>query len=608
MRKTLILLLTLLLALGATSTIVMAQATPAATDTEANKALIRELYDHFNANDLAGIAQLVSPTAVDHDAAPGQPSGPDGVVGAFAFLLAGFPDLKVSLEQLIAEDDFVVDRIIGLGTNTGSFAGLPPTGKPAAVEAIHIYRIENGQIAEMSHIEDLAAIFGQLGLIPGAPPAGPPATPSVVVPVSATPVDQATVEANKDLLTRMFDAVNTADVATLDSMFSPDFFNHNPNPGYPPDWEGLKATMLSFRGPFPDQVTTVNQVIGEGDLVVVHVTVRGTMEGEAYGTQPCQCKVEYDGINIVRVENGLIVENWSIYEVVSLLMQIGAIPGGQPAATPVPGPAASPVGSPVATSVDLLADYPHLLIKVTDGKFDAPAQTEGGLVAVTLQNDGSRRHTVMFLQPKEGMTVEQAMDEIKKDPTEVHIRPILTVHSGPGSTNNGASTTVLLNMAPGTYIMACFESWEDNIPDVEKGELQTIEFTAPTHADLPQPTTSDLHIDMIDFAYATFPQAIKAGRHLWYVTNTGTENHELEILKLEDGKTAQEVFSAPPQPGVPEPYVVAGGVQDLAPGGEAWAEVDLTPGNYAVFCAIPDLEHTGKPHILLGMVAGFTVV
>jgi predicted ester cyclase len=342
MRSRLALLLTLVFALLAAPAVVLAQATPeAAADTEANKAVIQQLFDRFNARDIAGISQLFSPDVIDHDAQPGQPPGLLGVAASFGGLVAGFPDMQVSIQHLIAEGDLVVDHILGLGTNTGSFAGLPPTGKPVALEAIHISRIENGKITELWHIEDMVALMAQLGVIPGAPPAETAATPPASAPASG-PVDPATVAANKDLLVRMFDAVNSLDTATLDAMFSADFYNHNPNPGFPPTWEGLKQTMLSFRDPFPDQVTTVNQVIGEDDFVVVHATVRGTQTGPAYGVEACNCPVEYDGINIVRVENGLIVENWSIYEVLSLLMQVGAVPppGAAPPGTPMASPSA----------------------------------------------------------------------------------------------------------------------------------------------------------------------------------------------------------------------------------------------------------------------------
>jgi len=599
MRKTLILLLTLVLALGTTSTIVMAQATPATTDTEANKALIRQLYDHFNANDLAGIAQLVSATAVDHDAAPGQSSGPEGVVGAFAYLLAGFPDLNVNAEQLIAENDTVVDHIVGLGTNTGAFAGIPPTGKPAAIEAIHIYRIENGQIAELWHIEDLAAILGQLGVIQGAPSAGPPATPAVVVPAATPPVDQATVEANKDLMHRMFDAVNTADVTTLDTMFSPDFFNHNPNPGYPADWEGLKSTMLSFRGPFPDQVTTVNQEIAEDDLVVVHVTVRGTMEGSAYGVAPCQCKVEYDGINIVRIENGLIVENWSIYEVVSLLSQIGAIPGAQPSGTPAA--VASPFASPQASAQIDWSVYSQLAVKGSEAGFEAPDSIEGGMVAISFENTGTTSHMAMLIRPAEGITIDQLQTAIKTNPTDqVTLREMVVSVGGAGAIAPGMTQRLIINVEPGDYLLADFEYANDGTPYVAVNGLKRLEVTPSTKTDQPEPAF-DGEMRLVDFSFIGMPSRLAAGTYIFKITTEGTEPHELGLIKLDEGVTAQEAFSKQPEPGEDWPFTVWGGVQDMAPGQTAYVEMNFSPGNYVAFCQIIDPQ-SGRPHVMLGMV------
>ncbi len=245
------------------------------------------------------------------------------------------------------------------------------------------------------------------------------------------------------------------------------------------------------------------------------------------------------------------------------------------------------------------------MIRVKEHEFEAPDTVEGGLVLVTLENVGTTRHMAMFVRPNEGTTIDQLQAEILKDPSEAHIRPLLTVASGPGAIPPGDQERIVMDLEPGSYLLLCFESGPDGVFDVVKGEMKPIEVTAPTRTDLPEPA-SDLQVSLVDFAFATLPAEVAAGQYIWKVTNDGTEPHELQLLKLAPGKTVQEIFSAPPKPGEPEPYVVAGAVQDMAPGGRAWVEVDLTPGDYAAFCAIPD-PATGKPHLMLGMVASFHV-
>jgi hypothetical protein len=336
--KKLVVLLIVVLSQILAPAVAWAQATPAA-DTEANNAVVRELYDIFNTGDLSGFDAIVAADVVDHDAAPGQATGIEGFKQAFGGYIAGFPGINVTIDDLIAEGDLIAARTTAFGTHTGTFAGLPPTGTSVAIPAIAIYRIADGKIVETWHIEDLVALMAQLGVMPGGPPAATPmpaASPSADVEV-----DAATLAANKELIgSTTFDAVQTLDVATLDQLFAPDFVNHQPAPGFPPTWEGLRSTLLAFRQPFPDEIRTQNLLFAEGDLVVQHLTLRGTHTGEAYGVPATGRQVEYDGINIWRIENGKIVELWSAYEVFSILVQIGAIPGGAPG-TPEATPAAT---------------------------------------------------------------------------------------------------------------------------------------------------------------------------------------------------------------------------------------------------------------------------
>jgi predicted ester cyclase len=82
---------------------------------------------------------------------------------------AGFPGYKLKADQMIAEDDLV--SVIGRfsGTHTGSFMGIPPTGKSFADVPIHItYRVEDGKIVDHWMLFDSADLMQQLGLVPSA--------------------------------------------------------------------------------------------------------------------------------------------------------------------------------------------------------------------------------------------------------------------------------------------------------------------------------------------------------------------------------------------------------------------------------------------------------
>jgi len=82
--------------------------------------------------------------------------------------LAAFPDVRVAIEDLIAEGDKVVARLHISATNTGPFAGQPPTGKKIQFTSFRIYRIAGGKIVETWAMQDRLGLMEQLGLVQSA--------------------------------------------------------------------------------------------------------------------------------------------------------------------------------------------------------------------------------------------------------------------------------------------------------------------------------------------------------------------------------------------------------------------------------------------------------
>lgn len=76
------------------------------------------------------------------------------------------PDVKWTAEEMIEEGNKIVVRFTMTGTNTGSFMGVPPTGKPVNVTAMNIYEIADGKIVREHGLPDLFNMMAQLGLIP----------------------------------------------------------------------------------------------------------------------------------------------------------------------------------------------------------------------------------------------------------------------------------------------------------------------------------------------------------------------------------------------------------------------------------------------------------
>jgi predicted ester cyclase len=72
------------------------------------------------------------------------------------------PDLRIAVEDVIAEDDKVAVRLTSSARHTGTFMGMPPTGKRYTISEIHIFRIRNGQVAEHWHEFDKLSLMQQL--------------------------------------------------------------------------------------------------------------------------------------------------------------------------------------------------------------------------------------------------------------------------------------------------------------------------------------------------------------------------------------------------------------------------------------------------------------
>ncbi len=135
--------------------------------TEDNKALIRRFYEEvFNKRNLAALDDFYSPDHIDHTLPPGLPVGPEGTKQAIATMLAGFPDLRITIEDMIAEWDKVVTRFTTHGTQQGALGSVPPTGKRVAVSTIGITRIVGGKIVEDWGLDDRLSMLQQLGLVP----------------------------------------------------------------------------------------------------------------------------------------------------------------------------------------------------------------------------------------------------------------------------------------------------------------------------------------------------------------------------------------------------------------------------------------------------------
>ena len=142
---------------------------------EDNKAIIRSYVETvWNQRQLDRAEEFVAPDFVDHAPLPGQAPGLDGAKRKWAMYLNAAPDLRVTIEDQVAEDDKVGVRRSYEGTHEGELLGVPATGKQVRVGSISIFRLAEGKIVENWEQLDLLTLMQQLGVIPApSTPAAP---------------------------------------------------------------------------------------------------------------------------------------------------------------------------------------------------------------------------------------------------------------------------------------------------------------------------------------------------------------------------------------------------------------------------------------------------
>jgi len=132
---------------------------------EENKEIVRRYQEIYNKNELDRLREVVAEDLLTPKILPGIPQGLEGAKAAHQIMVAGFPDYQTAIEELIAEGDKVVARITMSGTHTGSFMGIPPTGRFISFTGIYIARIGNGKIVEHWGEEDGVSLLQQLGVL-----------------------------------------------------------------------------------------------------------------------------------------------------------------------------------------------------------------------------------------------------------------------------------------------------------------------------------------------------------------------------------------------------------------------------------------------------------
>jgi steroid delta-isomerase-like uncharacterized protein len=135
---------------------------------EESKATMRRYLDVFEqGNNLDILDELLAPDYINHTpATPDLPTGPEGVKGVVTMFRSAMPDLRVIVQDMIAEGDKVATRYTLEGTHRGELFGVPPSGQRLSIKSISVERVLEGKIREHWRVTDSLDMMQQLGVVP----------------------------------------------------------------------------------------------------------------------------------------------------------------------------------------------------------------------------------------------------------------------------------------------------------------------------------------------------------------------------------------------------------------------------------------------------------
>jgi predicted ester cyclase len=232
--------------------------------------------------------------------------GREGLKNHFSAVFNAFPDLRVEIQQLIAEGDSICACVEMTGTHRGSYAGLAATGRQARVSGFDWIRFENGVAVERWGVFDQVGLMNQLGAIPG-PTAGD-------------------LKGQSRRYYELLDQQKGNLTQIRAELLHPQAVIHFAGQPHPLNADQLQTLATSFWAAFPDIKHELKGQVAEGNTVITRLSVSATHKNEFSGVKGTNKRCRVDAYSMHRYQDGKIVEQQINVDMLSLLQQIGAIP------------------------------------------------------------------------------------------------------------------------------------------------------------------------------------------------------------------------------------------------------------------------------------------
>ena len=271
---------------------------------EANKANERRLYEEvWNKGNLSLISELVSPDFVS-----GNNKGLDGYRQMVSGWRTAMPDVHFTIHEMVAEGDKVAYRVSATGTGAGNLGSVDVRGKKISGTMSIFTEYKGGKVAVGVAATDMLGLYRQAGVMP--------------------PGFAQTQEANKAVLKRYFEEVlNKGNVSLLDELMDENYVMKQPNGQEIRGRAGSKQYFSQMRSQFaPDIHVTIDEMVAEGDQVVVTGTWEGTQTGAFQGIPATGKNFKYLYSATYKVAGGKIASGRIVSDTMTLFQQLGVTP------------------------------------------------------------------------------------------------------------------------------------------------------------------------------------------------------------------------------------------------------------------------------------------
>ena len=249
---------------------------------------------------------------------------------------------------------------------------------------------------------------------------------------------------------------------------------------------------------------------------------------------------------------------------------------------------------------DIRPDIPEVAFTATDSAYSGPDEIKGGWVKLTVTNEGQEGHHIQLIKLSDGKTVEDLNAALTADGENY---PAWAMpYGGPNAPDPGGRVATILFLEAGNYAMIDIIPNAEGRPHFQDGLIKALTVTEPSGI-MPGEPLPDVTVELNDFNFK-LSGSLAAGEQSIRFVNAGKQVHEAYLVKLDEGKTAQDYLDA--ASGTLPPAVAVGGITGVVSGDAQYIRVTLEPGHYAMFCFLPD-PTSHAPHFVVGMIQEFTI-